>query len=141
MVKVAQMTDDLLFVYGTLRKGCPHPRALRLAAEAAYVGAASASGHLYRVADYPGFVPGSEGLVRGDLFRLVHAQATLAWLDDYEECASHFPPPQEYRRERLTVDGPHGEVEAWTYVYALPVGNLEPIDGGDFLACAPKDGG
>ncbi|MFD1105193.1 gamma-glutamylcyclotransferase family protein [Sphingobium olei] len=135
------MTDDLLFVYGTLRKGCPHSRALRLAAEAAYVGAASASGHLYRVADYPGFVPGSEGRVCGDLFRLARPHVTLAWLDEYEECAPHFPAPHEYRRQRLTVDGPHGGAEAWTYVYALPVGNLEPIDGGDFLACAPKDGG
>jgi gamma-glutamylcyclotransferase (GGCT)/AIG2-like uncharacterized protein YtfP len=135
------VSDDLLFVYGTLRKGCPHPMALRLANEADYHGPASASGQLYRIVDYPGFVPASEGRVQGDLFRLFQADETLAWLDDYEECAPHFPTPQEYRRERLMVDGPCGAVEAWTYVYAPPVENLVQIEGGDFLACTSKDGG
>nr|WP_082733345.1 gamma-glutamylcyclotransferase family protein [Sphingobium sp. CCH11-B1] len=140
-MKVAGVNDDLLFVYGTLRPGFPHPMARRLTAEATHVGAASAAGRLYRIADYPGFVPGAQGWVRGDLFRLARPDVTLAWLDDYEECAAHFPPPHEYRRERVRIEGAHGAAEVWTYVYALPVRNLVPIDGGDFLACARKDGG
>ncbi len=124
-----------LFVYGTLRPGFDGPMARRLRVEAEHLGTVRTAGSLVMVADYPGFVPGGAGNVIGDLFAL-HDPATLDWLDAYEECAAHQPPPHEYRREIVWVTGRDGPVEAWTYVYAFPADGLGLIAGGDFLACA-----
>lgn len=125
--------EALLFVYGTLRPGFPGPMAAWLASVAGHGGRATARGALYRVDDYPGFVRGEHGHVVGDLILLPDAGALLPLIDAHEECTPDFPPPHEYRRERLTVDGAAGPVEAWTYVYAHPVAGLERIEGGDFL--------
>ncbi|HUD93190.1 gamma-glutamylcyclotransferase family protein [Sphingobium sp.] len=128
------MGDHFLFVYGTLRADFDGPMARRLRSEARLVGPATAHGTLYRIAEYPGFVSEGDGTVAGDLFALDDAEATLAWLDDYEECSGRFPAPHEYCREWMTVDGPDGEVMAWVYVYAWDVAGREQIADGDFLA-------
>lgn len=125
--------DSLLFVYGTLRPAVDGPMALWLREVATAVGPAMARGSLYRVEDYPAFVPGGEGPVMGDLFALPDPAAILAVLDAYEECSDAFPAPHEYRRERLTVRTPEGLVDAWTYVYAHDVAGLPRIESGDFL--------
>lgn len=127
------MSMHHIFVYGTLRAGFDGPMAHWLAQVAQLVGPAWVDGLLYRVADYPALVPG-DGRVRGDLFVLEDADAVLTRLDAYEECTSDDPQPHEYRRVRLLVDGPDGPVEAWTYLYALPVAGPDRIAGGDFLA-------
>jgi gamma-glutamylcyclotransferase (GGCT)/AIG2-like uncharacterized protein YtfP len=125
--------DNLLFVYGTLRFAFDGPMARRLQAEARHMGPARADGMLYRLAGYPGFVPGAEGMVTGDLFALTDADATLVWLDDYEECATHSPQPHEYRRLWMTVAGLDGPVAAWTYAYARDPSGWPIIASGDFL--------
>ncbi|MEC3909910.1 gamma-glutamylcyclotransferase family protein [Sphingobium sp. CR2-8] len=130
-----------LFVYGTLRAAFDGPMATGLRRSAQLIGPAVIGGTLYRVADYPGLVPGGVGLVHGDLFALRDATATLAVLDDYEECAPHHPLPHEYRRERCMVRAASGPVEAWTYVYAYDVSGLPVVAGGDFLACVGEAGG
>jgi gamma-glutamylcyclotransferase (GGCT)/AIG2-like uncharacterized protein YtfP len=123
-----------LFVYGSLRRRSGAPMALRLAQAARWLGRAQVRGHLYRVADYPGFVPDPAApAVIGDLFLPHDPDPLLAEMDAYEECSDAFPRPQEYRRERLVVEGAGGPVEAWVYVYAWPVDGLERIEGGDFL--------
>ena len=127
------MSEALLFVYGTLRPGYEGEMARWLAGAAQLMGAAVARGALYQVDYYPGFVPGSEGTVAGELFRLPGAAAIWTVLDEHEECAAHFPQPHEYRRERVVVEGPEGAAEAWTYVYACDVTGLERIASGDFL--------
>lgn len=128
------MSEDCLFVYGTLRPGFDGDMAVRLRAVARHVGPASAAGALYLVDDYPAFLPGTKGRVAGDLFVLDDPASALAWLDDYEQCTPDWPQPHEYRRERLWVDRPDGRVEAWTYVYAWDMAGLKRIEGGDFLA-------
>jgi gamma-glutamylcyclotransferase (GGCT)/AIG2-like uncharacterized protein YtfP len=127
---------DHLFVYGTLRAAFDGPMALWLRRSAILVGAAMIGGALYRIADYPGLVLEPEGLVHGDLFALPDVAATLAVLDDYEECTPHHPLPHEYRRVRRTVQAAAGPVEAWVYLFAFDTTGLPLIAGGDFLACA-----
>lgn len=127
------MSASLLFVYGTLRPGFDGPMAGWLRSVARHAGPASAAGLLYHVTDYPGFVPGPDGRVMGDLFLLDDPDAILAVLDEHEECAAHFPEPREYRRERLIVHGPAGSVEAWTYVYAHDTVGLALVEEGDYL--------
>lgn len=68
------MNRPLLFVYGTLRPGFDGPMAHWLADRAEWIGAGWIGGKLYQVADYPGFVPGEVGRVRGDLFALPDAE-------------------------------------------------------------------
>lgn len=128
------MSAKFLFVYGTLRPAHDGPMARRLRGEARHVGPARAAGVLYRLAGYPGFVSGGKAVVLGDLFALADADATLAWLDDYEECAAHSPEPHEYRRLSLTVEAADGPVMAWTYVYARDPSGLPVIGSGDFMA-------
>lgn len=123
----------LLFVYGTLRVGFDGPMALWLRGVARAVGQGHLAGHLYRIDDYPGFVPGEEGRVTGDLLALPDPVAILARLDEYEQCSDQWPQPHEYRRERVMVATPDGPVQAWTYIYAHDISGLPVIKGGDFL--------
>lgn len=125
--------EALLFVYGTLRPGCIGAMAHWLGAVARHQGPATARGALFRIDDYPGFVPGGDAPVAGDLFLLPDAPALLPLLDAYEECSVAFPRPHEYRRERLLVEASSGPAEAWVYVYARAVTGLERIECGDFL--------
>jgi gamma-glutamylcyclotransferase (GGCT)/AIG2-like uncharacterized protein YtfP len=124
----------LLFVYGTLRFGFDGPMALWLRGVAHIMGQGHIAGHLYRVADYPGFVPGEEGRVTGDLFALPDSVTILTRLDGYEQCSDQWPRPHEYRREQVVVTTLDGPVEAWTYIYACDTSVLPVIKGGDFLS-------
>jgi gamma-glutamylcyclotransferase (GGCT)/AIG2-like uncharacterized protein YtfP len=126
----------LLFVYGTLRAGCDGPMARWLHDVTQPAGRGAVPGRLYRVADYPGFVPGPEkgAVVIGDLLVLNDPAATLAILDAHEECTPDFPEPHEYRRVRITVTTPDAQVEAWTYIYGWDVVGSPLIGSGDFLA-------
>jgi len=127
---------DLLFVYGTLRRGCATPWARRLARESSWLGEAHVRGRLYRIDGYPGLVvTETGGTVRGDLLRLNDPAETLAWLDAYEETGPAFPEPWEYRRVAAPVhQGGRGERRAWTYVYDWPVTELQPLADGDWLS-------
>ncbi len=132
------MSDtDLLFVYGTLRRGCGGDEARALHGVAEWLGQGRTSGRLYRVSWYPALVLDAAGeeWVAGDLFRLHDPAAALAWLDRYEECGPEFPEPQEYRRVIAEVEGPggSGSVRAWVYVYARAVAGLPLIESGDWL--------
>jgi len=64
--------NDLLFVYGSLRRGSPHPLAIRLAENARWLGLAGYRGLLFDIGAYPGAVPADDPArrVRGDLYRL-----------------------------------------------------------------------
>ncbi|PZU57404.1 MAG: gamma-glutamylcyclotransferase [Sphingobium sp.] len=131
-----------LFVYGTLRCGAGVPMAGMLARQARWLGTRTMRGHLYRIADYPGFIPDEDGEdVTGDLFALYDPETTLSALDDYEECSVRFPAPHEYRRVMLPVASVDGCVAAWTYVYTQPVHPDMLIAGGDFLADRPMTKG
>jgi gamma-glutamylcyclotransferase (GGCT)/AIG2-like uncharacterized protein YtfP len=126
--------EAILFVYGSLRPGFGGEMAALLASSATHLGPATTQGALFRVDYYPAFVPGIDGTVTGDLFLMREPDRLLAILDDYEQCTAAYPPPHEFRRERLPVEAPWGPAEAWTYVYAWDTAGLEPIVGSDFLA-------
>lgn len=123
----------ILFVYGTLRRGSPHPNARRLAREAVWLGPAQARGQLWRVTHYPGFVAGGRSRVSGDLYRL-HSAASLGWLDRYEMCAPDDPLPHPYAKARLLVRGRGRPRHVQTYAWVAPVACLRPVRGGDWLA-------
>lgn len=107
----------LLFVYGSLRRGCDNDEARALHAGAEWVGTGWTRGTLSEIDGYPAPTPdGSGARVEGDLFRMRDPAATLAFLDVYEGCASGSPTPHDYRRTVMTVDTPGGTRRAWVYV-------------------------
>jgi len=121
---------QLLFVYGTLRRGFPHPFAQRLAQTAEYLGEAKVQSQLYWVTeDYPGLMPSTadDHWTQGDLYSLADP-ALLDILDQYEGAA--------YERRRLPIHTAMGPAAAWVYIYQ---GSITPelrIASGDFLEAA-----
>jgi gamma-glutamylcyclotransferase (GGCT)/AIG2-like uncharacterized protein YtfP len=127
------MTDDaLIFVYGTLRPG--GSAEARMIGQGHWLGPATASGRLYRISHYPGFVADTAGdVIKGALFEAADPDALLAALDIYEGCGPDDQPPHEYERIRITVVHQGRSRTAWTYVYGWPVSEVHRISSGDFL--------
>ena len=130
---MSAIQTDLLFVYGTLRRGSAHANAARLARESSWLGTATLRGTLYRVGWHPALVLEGEDTVTGDLLRLTDPGASLAWLDSFEGCGPDDPPPHDYRREIASVMTAGGAVDAMVYVWNLPLCGLERITSGDWL--------
>ena len=126
-----------LFVYGTLRRGLRNEFAGLLRRSGQFRGSGKVKGRLYHIANYPGLVPSADNhrWVRGEVYRLNSPETILPKLDRYEGCGPSDPPPRAFRRTTLPVLLDSGEwIEAFTYVYALPVHGKQEIHSGDFLA-------
>ena len=142
------MTSDedsnLLFVYGTLRRGSANEFSEILAKNASFAGEGLVRGRLFNLGLYPALVISPNAIVRGDLYEISQSnrQAVLDLLDRYEGCASTDPQPHEYRRAIVGVFTATGsKLQAWTYLLNRPPEGLEPIDAGDYLAWqALRDG-
>jgi gamma-glutamylcyclotransferase (GGCT)/AIG2-like uncharacterized protein YtfP len=108
---------ELLFVYGTLRRGASRGGyAARLEAEAEWLGPARTPGRLYQVnPDYPGMVKAEDAQewVNGEVWRFGDPRLWKA-LDDYEGT--------EYVRVKCVVTMANGEErKAWVYLYASKI--------------------
>jgi gamma-glutamylcyclotransferase (GGCT)/AIG2-like uncharacterized protein YtfP len=114
---------ELVFVYGTLRRGGSNH--FRMAG-ADFVAQGAVRGRLYGIAWYPGLVLDREGgEVIGDVMAV--DAGMMAELDAYEG--------GEYRRVRVEVGLPHGEIiEAWIWEWGGEVDESRRIAGGDWLA-------
>lgn len=107
----------LLFVYGSLRRGCDNDEARALHAGAEWVGTGWTHGVLSGIDGYPALTPDLSGArVEGDLFRMRDPAAMLAFLDIYEGCAPDSPAPHDYRRAVLEVNTTAGKRRAWAYL-------------------------
>ncbi len=119
--------DHLVFVYGTLRRGCVNHGLLRVPdARLLGPGRTEKLYALYLDADGTPYVKEEEPRVRirGELYRVT--PPVLAALDALEE---H---PSDYERRETAVildNGPRHR--AWLYFHPAPPGRLLP--GGDFL--------
>lgn len=127
--------SELLFVYGTLRRGSGHPQGVWLAEQAQWLGRARVGGRLYRISYYPGLVPDVGASVWGDAYRLPEAGLAALWerLDAFEEIRGQAD--DEYYRGRGVVRLESGEVvEAWIYWFQGDTAGLDPVPGGDWMA-------
>lgn len=125
---------QLLFVYGTLRRGSSHPLAQRLAETAEYAGEARAPGALYWAGDdYPGLLPTQdESYTKGDLY-LLPDPALLDVLDTYEGAT--------YERRRMPVESfTMGPAAAWVYVFLAQANPNQRIESGDYLQALAERG-
>jgi len=134
------MSEQYLFVYGTLMAATRHPMAQRLARESRLVGNGTIPGRLYDLGSYPALVETVEGdgEVHGEVRALNNPAASLPWLDAYEGIVPGRDSEYERvaRRVRLE-DG--GEVTALVYLYRAPVTGRRLIESGSWLThCATR---
>lgn len=128
------MTEDYLFVYGTLRRDTARHDLLQRFCK--YIDYGTLNGKLYQIGDYPGVVisDDSRQQVVGEVYRIQSYEMLFAELDDYEECSSSFAEPHEYVRQQQTITLADGHtLTAWVYLYNQPITGLKLIASGDFL--------
>ena len=121
-----QAVVNRLFVYGTLRSG---QAARSLIADHVLAAVpATAPGRMFALPDgYPGFLPGTDGRVVGEMMTLSDLAAAFALLDAYEG--------EDFTRSLQEVElGDGTTVWAWCYVLRSPAlaEEGEPIPGGDW---------
>lgn len=128
------MTDEQLFVYGTLRRGCPTGAHNKFLVGATFIAPARVKGKLFKVSYYPALViDETADWVTGEIYQLASTEQ-LAALDAYEECSYPALPEQEYQRRKITVLTDVGEsLSVWGYAYQHVITHLEFIASGDFL--------
>jgi gamma-glutamylcyclotransferase (GGCT)/AIG2-like uncharacterized protein YtfP len=127
---------ELVFVYGTLRRGGSN--AFRMDG-AEFVGPATVAGALYRISWYPGLVPGGVDRVSGEVYRVDPEQ--LRALDEFEGLAAGEIEGSEYRRVKVVADAGGGEaLEVWVYEWKGAFNEDERILSGDWLAADSRTG-
>lgn len=131
------MSDELLFVYGTLRRGSGHPMHELLARSSTFVDRAVFQGRLFMVAHYPGAVASSNPreCVLGDVYALRDPASLLNRLDHYERC-DRSDPRAPFVRERAEIALDSATLAtAWIYLYNRSTRSLPLIPSGDFFQC------
>lgn len=100
------MNKHLVFVYGTLRRGCARAMSIRFA-KSKFIADASVSGSLYDLGAYPGLiVEQSNSLVRGEVYEV--DDEILNLLDDIEASSN-------YLRKQVEVSVGSDRRMCWTY--------------------------
>lgn len=123
---------ELVFVYGTLRRGGSN--AFRMDG-AEFVASGKAGGAMFVISWYPGLVlDAAQGQVLGDLYRVRPEQ--LATLDEFEGLAAGELEGSEYRRvktEVILLEKPYGSVDAWVWEWKGDVNPAKRILSGDWM--------
>lgn len=124
--------NELVFVYGTLRRGASNHFRMQ---GAEFVRSGTVRGRMYRFGWYPGLVVDAQGdeLV-GEIYAVGAEQ--LAALDLFEGVSAGETAGSEYRRIRVTVAGGEPPLEAWIWEWLGPVNESDRIVGGDWLGVA-----
>lgn len=121
-------SQQLLFVYGTLRTAVRDPEYQMLDRHVEFVGMGSFQGKLYNLGPYPGAIPSpsEEDVLTGEVYLLEDPDHILPILDDYEG--------HGYHREQLDVRLDTDErIKAWIYLYDEPLKEENRILSGDYL--------
>jgi gamma-glutamylcyclotransferase (GGCT)/AIG2-like uncharacterized protein YtfP len=129
--------SDLLFVYGTLRKGNSNKMAEYLSVHAEFLTDGWFQGYMYQISYYPGVIASDDINDRayGELYRLNDPETALALLDDYEECSAQHVQPAEYKRITTPISTIDGNIfeQVWIYLYQWPITDKLLIKEGDFM--------
>jgi len=137
---------DLLFVYGTLRRGASHHHILQ-SLHARFLGPAMVAGELFDLGRFPGaraIEPTSAGIggrrVTGELYRLRRLEPDLAALDRYEGLQpSAFETSLFCRRvTRVWKQNVGGAAQAWIYCLSRRPAAACLIPSGDYSKAARR---
>ncbi|MGJ0491645.1 gamma-glutamylcyclotransferase family protein [Methylobacter sp.] len=130
------MSDEFIFVYGTLRQEFALPVHDLMKRYCQFHGQGSLCGHLYQLDSYPGVVESTHGRCRvhGELYLIINKDELFLLLDDYEQCSANYPKPHEYLRKQIDITVRDGIVcQAWVYIYNRAVAGLVRIPSGDYV--------
>ena len=130
------MSDEYIFVYGTLRRDPGQSMYHVLARYSDFIGDGYVYGKLYEVDNYPGLKASGrlKEKVYGEVYRLRDPDYVFKLLDDYEECSDKYPEPHEYKRVQIDVHLTDGrKLQAWAYEYNHPTESLELISSGNYV--------
>lgn len=129
------MTDQYLFVYGTLLKGADNMMSNYLKSKSTYFQQALMPGSLYKVDFYPGAVQeyDSGRMVLGELYQLHETDKVFEVLDTYEGYDPAEPDRSLFVRKQVEVFASDQRMESWVYLYNFPTDDLLLIESGDFL--------
>jgi gamma-glutamylcyclotransferase (GGCT)/AIG2-like uncharacterized protein YtfP len=125
---------DLVFLYGTLMSGFHRLGRAQLDAVLVPVGRGWIRAALFDLGIYPAAVPADDGMVRGEVHRMLDAESVLQSLDEIEGFSRNEPDASLYTRVETPVTFDDGRVDiAWAYFYNAPLGRAERIESGDYL--------
>lgn len=126
------MSDRLVAVYGTLRRGC-HANGLMKGCR--YVGPDVIHGRIYDLVSFPALKRDTTGIVPVvvDLYELPEDfSRKIVEIDRYEGCFPGKPDQSLFNRVRtLTVGRQSNWV--WTYEFRLDTSAFNEIESGDWL--------
>lgn len=121
--------SELVFVYGTLRRGASNHWRM---AGAEHVADGAIRARLYRIDWFPGLILDETGdPVAGEVFAC--GPELLAALDVFEGVSADESMKSEYRRVKTTVRAADGELAAWVWEWLGPVDEAKRIRHGDWL--------
>ena len=125
---------DLVFFYGTLMSRFQRPGRARLDSVLRPVGRGWIHAALFDLGIYPAAIPASDGMVWGEVHRILDEESALTALDEIEGYCQTEPDTSLYIRDAITVTLDDGRVvNAWAYFYNAPLGRAERISSGDYL--------
>lgn len=129
-------SKELLFTYGTLRKGESNPMQQYLQTNADWIGKATVKGKLFFADGHPAAVSATDdkSQIIGDLFEFDQSSGLLYELDRYEGYRPANPDNSLYlRKMRKVCLINSGKIrDAWIYIYNQPVNNALSIPSGDY---------
>lgn len=128
------LVNELLFVYGTLRKGFRAHDIMRRF-HARFVANGQAQGRLYDLGDYPGARESSRSVerVQGDVYLLPKPALAFRVLDAFEGYRPANPSLSLYERKRtMVMVAGRGQIEAWIYWLCDARAKGRRIPSGDF---------
>ena len=141
MVEDGSGDCDLLFVYGTLRRGFRlHGHLAKLGAE--FRSEAQARGELFDLGTYPGARPSgnNEARLHGELFRLSRPAHDLAVLDDVEGFDPKEVGRSQFVRTVTEVTLTNGACcRAWVYWLGNNSRPARRIPSGDYTTARAHD--
>jgi gamma-glutamylcyclotransferase (GGCT)/AIG2-like uncharacterized protein YtfP len=131
------MTTNILFVYGSLRRGFQNPMFQYLSKHFEFCGDGKVRGKLFDLGEYPAAISSADDtFIIGELYSAKSEDEfnwSISQLDDYEGVYPEEGEQQLYKRELVTVFSTQGEVTAWIYWYNGNVANKPFIESGDVM--------
>lgn len=125
---------DLLFVYGSLRKGgALHPYLQGLGA--ALVDEGVVGGVLFDLGAFPGAQKSvlEKEILQGEVYKLRNPSRALRILDEVEGYRPHAPSASLFLRENVEVRLRNGEkIQAWIYWLNRWMGPTRRVPSGDY---------
>ena len=125
---------DLVFFYGTLMSGFKRPGRSLIEQSLEPVGRGWIRAALFDLGIYPAAIPAADGVVWGEVHRMMDPHAVLSALDEVEGHRANEPDTSLYVRVETLVALENGDTASvWVYFYNAPLGRAQRIESGDYL--------